>query len=244
MGIPQLVDRAWEGLPRPVKDGAKSAWAGYARLTSGSRLLPDHLIIGTQRAGTTSLYKYLVKHPAIAHALTKELRFFDLHYDRGFGWYRSRFPSVRHRERLRRAKGLSMIVGESSPDYLFHPYAPARIARDLPNAKLVVLLRNPVDRADSPYWPPPARGVDSLGRHGPCGRAAPGRALPPPHRAARGPAGPGPRLGRLSGARYGAATGEGSSVSLGASPKQDESHPTTVSIVSRWVSRDSKPESD
>jgi len=163
MGIAQLVDRAWEGLPRPVKDGAKSAWAGYARLTSASRLLPDYIIIGTQRAGTTSLYKYLVRHPAIAHALTKELRFFDLHYERGFGWYRSRFPSARHRERLRRAKDLSMIVGESSPDYLFHPYAPGRIARALPDVKLVVLLRNPVDRAYSHYWHQAARGFEPLG---------------------------------------------------------------------------------
>lgn len=147
-----LTQRAWRTLPAPAKDAAKAMWSGYAWVTSRGRVLPDFLIIGTQRGGTTSLYKYLVQHPNLSHALTKELRFFDLNYQRGLPWYRSRFPSRRHRENARRRRGVELMVGEASPDYLFHPHAPARVARDLPDAKLVVLLRDPVDRAFSHYW--------------------------------------------------------------------------------------------
>ena len=157
-----LAREAWERLPRPAKAAVKSVWASYARLTSSDRLLPDYLIIGTQRGGTTSLYKYLVQHPETAHALTKEIRFFDQNFERGLGWYRSRFPSAGHRDHVRRARGTRLVVGEASPDYMFHPHAPGRIARTLPRAKLIVLLRNPVDRAWSHYWHQRTRGHESL----------------------------------------------------------------------------------
>jgi hypothetical protein len=124
-------------------------------------VLPDFLIIGTQRGGTTSLYKYLVRHPNLAHALTKELRFFDLHFDRGIDWYRSRFPSRRYREQARR-RGTNLVVGEASPDYMFHPHTPARVAGVLPEVKLIVLLRNPVDRAYSHYWHQAKRAHEPL----------------------------------------------------------------------------------
>jgi Sulfotransferase domain len=152
---------AWERLPQPVRDAAKTVWGGYAHLTRRGRVLPDFLIIGTQRGGTTSLYKYLVRHPSLAHALTKELRFFDLHYDRGIDWYRSRFPSRRHREQARR-RGTNLVVGEASPDYMFHPHVPSRVAGLLPDVKLIVLLRNPVDRAYSHYWHQAKRGHEAL----------------------------------------------------------------------------------
>jgi hypothetical protein len=145
-----------------MRDAAKTVWAGYARLTRGGRILPDFLIIGTQRGGTTSLYKYLVQHPSLAHALTKELRFFDLHYDRGIDWYRSRFPTKRHREQTRRRRGIDMVVGEASPDYMFHPHVPTRVSAVLPDVRLIVLLRNPVDRAYSHYWHQAKRGHEDL----------------------------------------------------------------------------------
>jgi hypothetical protein len=157
-----VTQRAWRTLPDPAKNAAKAMWSGYAWLTNRARLLPDFLIIGTQRGGTTSLYKYLVQHPNLAHALTKEIRFFDLNYHRGMAWYRSRFPSRRYREGVRRRRGLDLVVGEASPDYLFHPHAPARVARDLPEVKLIVLLRDPVDRAYSHYWHQFKRGHEQL----------------------------------------------------------------------------------
>jgi sulfotransferase family protein len=157
-----MTQRAWRTLPAPAKNAAKAMWSGYAWLTSRGRVLPDFLIIGTQRGGTTSLYKYLVQHPNLSHALTKEIRFFDLNYHRGLPWYRSRFPSRRHREMSERRRGAGLMVGEASPDYLFHPLAPARVAHDLPQAKLIVLLRNPIDRAFSHYWHQFKRGHETL----------------------------------------------------------------------------------
>lgn len=158
----RLAERVWRRTPAPAKDAAKAAWSGYARLTSRSRLFPDYLIIGTQRGGTTSLYRYLARHPAHARALTKELRFFDLNWGRGVGWYRSRFPSRRYRDLVRRTRGLDLVVGEASPDYMFHPHAPRRVGEVLPAAKLIVLLRNPVDRAYSHYWHQFRRGHERL----------------------------------------------------------------------------------
>jgi hypothetical protein len=159
--VSSLSDRVWTRMPEPGKNAAKTAWSAWARLTSGQRMLPGYLIIGTQRGGTTSLYKYLVRHPWVGRALTKELRFFDLHYDRGVSWYRSRFPSNAQRERLAR-QGKRLIVGEASPDYLFDPAVPARVARDLPTVKLIVLLRDPVQRAFSHYWHQRKRGHEPL----------------------------------------------------------------------------------
>jgi hypothetical protein len=157
----QTARRAWNKLPEPGKAAVKRVWAGYARLSSGDRLLPDYLIIGTQRGGTTSLYKYLVQHPSLAHALTKELRFFDLNYERGMGWYRSRFPTRTYR-RLVRSRGGDLVVGEGSPDYMFHPLVPQRVRSAVPEVKLIVLLRDPVERAFSHYWHQFKRGHETL----------------------------------------------------------------------------------
>jgi len=152
----------WQRLPQPARDAAKSAWALYAGLTSRNRVLPGFLIIGTQRGGTTSLYNYLVQHPSVAHALTKELRFFDINYAKGVDWYRSRFPSRGHLQRMKRAGSADPVVGEASPDYLFDPHVPNRVAETLPDTKLIVLLRHPVDRAFSHYWHQVKRGHERL----------------------------------------------------------------------------------
>jgi hypothetical protein len=106
-----------------------------------SRHEPDFLIIGAAKCGTTSLYNYLIEHPDVAGASAKELRFFDAKFHRGWAWYLAQFPE----------RGKAQIVGESSPNYLFDPSVPARVKATLPNAKLIVLLRNPVDRAFSQY---------------------------------------------------------------------------------------------
>lgn len=158
----RTAELVWSKLPTSAKSAAKSTWAGWARLTNRGRLLPDFIIIGTQRGGTTSLYNYLAAHPAVARALTKEVRFFDLHYDRGPAWYRAQFPSAKHREALERRTGLDMVVGEASPDYMLHPHAPVRAANLVPAAKLIVLLRDPVARAYSHYWHQVKRGFETL----------------------------------------------------------------------------------
>lgn len=113
----------------------------YRVLTSSLRLMPSFLIIGSQKGGTTSLYRYLTQHPHVKSAFTKELHFFDTNFEKGSDWYRSRFPLCTQ----------DFITGEASPSYIFHPQAPERIAELTPSVKLIALLRNPVDRAYSHY---------------------------------------------------------------------------------------------
>jgi hypothetical protein len=128
------------------------------RATSRARLLPSFLIIGAQRAGTTSLYDYLCRHPDVAGPTVpkgevwwaKELHFFDDGYERGVDWYRAWFPLAASRV-LARRRGRDLVAGEATPSYMFHPQAPARVAATIPDARLIALLRDPVERAYSHY---------------------------------------------------------------------------------------------
>jgi len=103
--------------------------------------LPDFVVLGAQRCGTTSLFDDLVRHPQVRAPLAKELHYFTLHHRRPLEWYRRCFPVLREGEQ----------TFEATPYYLFHPSVPARVARALPDARFVVLLRDPVARAVSHY---------------------------------------------------------------------------------------------
>lgn len=121
--------------------------------TASSRPLPDFIIIGAQKAGTTSLFKYLSRHPVLQPSITtKELHYFDSNYTKGELWYRSNFP-------LRRA---GKLYYEASPSYLLHPCVPERMAEMVPKAKLIILLRNPVERAYSSYQHQVRAGRETL----------------------------------------------------------------------------------
>jgi hypothetical protein len=134
------------------------ARAAAAMATSRYRPLPDFLIVGAQRCGTTSLFRYLVQHPAIAGpTLAKGVHWFDTAYGRSERWYRAHFPTRQQRERT----GVR-AVGEASPYYLFHPYAAERIATRLPDVRVVAILRDPVERARSHHEHETARGFESL----------------------------------------------------------------------------------
>ena len=122
--------------PRPDDVGR------WRLITSPWRRWPDFLIIGTQRGGTTSFYEYLCRHPLVAPATEKEIHYFDFQSARGPAWYRAHFP---WRWPARR------ITGEASPFYLFHPGVPARVRALLPGVRLLVLLRDPVERAHSHF---------------------------------------------------------------------------------------------
>lgn len=125
----------------------------YRAVTNPMRLMPDFIIIGTQRGGTTSLYNYLAEHPGIGAASIKEVHFFDSpHFTQGRTWYRAHFPSALRKYMVERVHKFDFLTGEASPYYLFHPHAPARVAAMLPDVKLIVMLRNPVDRAYSHYY--------------------------------------------------------------------------------------------
>ena len=147
--------RPLEGLPgreRLVR-GARSTATAVRRLDAARRPLPDFLIIGAQKAGTTSLYEYLCEHPCVTSSTLKEVHYFDLAYGRGPNWYRAHFHP---------AKVPGGITGEASPYYLFHPLVPERVARDLPEVKLIVLLRDPVSRAHSHHNHERALGFEKL----------------------------------------------------------------------------------
>jgi hypothetical protein len=125
--------------------------------TGPLRVLPDFLIVGAQKAGTSSLYAYLAAHPLIAPALAKEIHYFDYNFERGEAWYRAHFPTL-----LEKWRGTFRATGEGSPYYLFHPHAASRVRALVPHAKLIVLVRNPVDRAYSHYHHQVRLGLEPL----------------------------------------------------------------------------------
>jgi hypothetical protein len=149
-------------IPTPVRVVARNALWTYGKATSSARPLPDFLILGAQKAGTTALYAYLRSHPAITGPPWKEVSFFDRHYRRGEAWYRGNFPNKLYLRGLRARRGTEPIVGEASPSYLFHPAAPERVASLVPGAHLIALVRNPVDRAYSHYQHEVALGREPM----------------------------------------------------------------------------------
>ncbi len=130
--------------------------------TNPIRMMPDFIIIGAMRGGTTSLYSYLTDHPNIGPAYMKEVHFFDVHYHKGLPWYRAQFPSSVQKYYTEHIQKQQFITGEASPYYLFHPHAAKRMAKMLPQVKLVVLLRNPINRAYSHYYHEVAGGHEKL----------------------------------------------------------------------------------
>lgn len=148
----RLPAEAIPRIPEPVRKIARNAIWTFGRATSRWRPLPGFLVIGAQKAGTTALYAYLRWHPEITGPSWKEVSFFDRHWWRGEAWYRGQFPL--------RASG--RLVGEASPSYLFHPLAPERARALVPEAKLVALLRDPVERAYSQYQHEVALGREPL----------------------------------------------------------------------------------
>jgi len=125
----------------------------FRKITSAARALPDFVIIGAPKSGTTHMYGSLGAHPHVIPALRKEIDYFSDMRVRRFGtlWYRSYFPSVPHMYYLSKKYGARMVCGEASTSYLFHPLAPKYMREALPDVKLLVMLRNPVDRAYSDY---------------------------------------------------------------------------------------------
>lgn len=109
------------------------------------------MVIGTQRGGTSSLYKYLGRHPAVAPTLRKETEYFTRAYGEGERWYRGHFPLELRRSASQIISRRPLLTFEATPDYMVHPLAAERAAALLPDAKIVAMLRNPIDRAFSHY---------------------------------------------------------------------------------------------
>lgn len=127
------------------RDGA------FRYATAMIRSLPNVIMIGAQKSGTTSLFKYLEQHPHIEVSKTKEVHYFDNYYHKGALWYRSHFPIKRN-----------SCIMEASPSYLFYPHAPKRIHTLLPDVKLIAILRNPTERAISSYFHQVRAGTEKL----------------------------------------------------------------------------------
>lgn len=121
-------------------------------LNADSRKLPDFIIVGAQRSGTTSLYQFLTSHVEFYSGIKKEIHFFDNFYSRGLKWYKSHFPNKSSKKRSI----------DASPYYMFHPLAIDRIASVIPDVKIIALLRNPVDRAFSQYKWEVRQGYEKL----------------------------------------------------------------------------------
>lgn len=141
--------------------------AAAARLPIRLYAEPDFLIIGAQKAGTSSLYEWLTSHPDVLSARTKELHFFDRHRaDDSIDAYWPNFPLRARMFILSRLRRRQVVTGEATPMYLVDPRIPGLVHSHLPSVKLIVILRDPVDRAVSQYWMELNRGNETLSLDG------------------------------------------------------------------------------
>jgi Sulfotransferase domain len=148
-------------LPDGAQDTIRKATRAVGRATSGVRMLPDFIVAGAQRCGTTTLYRLLVEHPAIVRPLFhKGIGYFDVGYDHPWSWYRGHFPVAPVAAARTRRFGRPMTF-DSSGYYMYHPLAPDRIAEHLPDVKVVVLVRDPVERAYSAHKHELVRGFET-----------------------------------------------------------------------------------
>jgi len=160
---PEMASR----LNRQARERAKRAMRVYGQATAGLRAGPDFVIIGSKRGGTTSLYNYLLQHPSVqplfpGRQRIKGVHYFDSQFARGPRWYRSHFPLQARGRHLARPWLRQAVAGEASPYYLFHPLAAERLARQVPDVRVIVLLRDPVERAYSHYKERVRNGGESL----------------------------------------------------------------------------------
>ncbi len=124
---------------------------GFRILTHSSRILPDLIIPGFHKTASTSLYYYLIQHPNIGKAEYKEIEYFSYSYWRGEKWYRSHFPTRFTKNKFEKKFKQKYFSIDGSPGYSIHSLVPERIQKLIPNAKLIFILRNPIDRAYSDY---------------------------------------------------------------------------------------------
>ena len=121
-------------------------------MAAAPQRLPDFLVLGTQKGGTTSLQQLLGHHPEVFLAAGKEVHYFSLHHDQPLSWYAAHYATAAADQRC----------GDITPFYLFHPEIPGRIRALLPQVKLIALLRDPVERALSQVFHARRLGFEPL----------------------------------------------------------------------------------
>lgn len=124
------------------------------RMTVGNqdRVMPGCVIVGAQKAGTTSLFAYLAQHPQMLEPSSKEVHYFDYNYHRGEDWYRAHFPKQGDLDTAAAAANGPVMTFEASPYYMYHPLAVDRMAADLPGVRAIAMLRHPISRTYSHFW--------------------------------------------------------------------------------------------
>ena len=149
-----------KAVPDPLKRAVRNGYAQLGTATAQLRLQPGFILIGAQRCGTTSLFRALLAHPQVFRSpFQKGINYFDLNYYRGDRWYRGHFPVAAAAHR-RAARYGEPVAFEASGYYLYHPFAAERLAGVLPGVKLVVMLREPAERAFSAHKHEYARGFE------------------------------------------------------------------------------------
>jgi hypothetical protein len=161
--LSRIDGRLRRALPRPAYYFLRGRYYDARTLVRQNpgrgHVLPDFIVFGAAKSGTTSFYGALTKHPFVEPCVTKdarfgntkEVRFFDYDYYRGRDWYRSHFPLERSRREFEARHGRPFLTGEGSPTYMADPWAAGRVRKMLPDVKLIAVLRNPVDRAYSQF---------------------------------------------------------------------------------------------
>jgi len=149
-------------VPRPLKILGRAVSIHVGSTTAGRRQLPSFILVGAQRAGTTSLFRALMSHPLIYSAnYHKGVNYFDINYDRDLSWYQGHFPTAASLRKRSRGTSGEPITFEASGYYMFHPCAAERLARHLPELKILAMLRDPVERAYSAHKHELARGYET-----------------------------------------------------------------------------------
>lgn len=165
--VPDRLRAIKRRVPTRVKASGRSAVRLFTVATASHRLLPTFLLVGAKRGGTTSLWNWLQQHPGVlpmvpAVQQIKSPHYFDIHYSRGERWYRSHFPTTAAYRLAERRLGYRPALGDASPYYMFHPLVPERAAAAVPGARILITLRDPVERALSNFRERRGSGAEPL----------------------------------------------------------------------------------
>lgn len=150
-------------LPQPARDAYQWVNRAQGRLDASKRALPNFFVAGTQRGGTTSLFIHLLHHPLVfGPRRAKGVHYFDTSFDMDLNWYRAHFPRRSTVQRLHDEIGAVPAIGEGAPYYMYNPLIASRIAGVVPDARIIMILRDPLERAVSHHNHEVSRGFEDL----------------------------------------------------------------------------------